>query len=184
MLITSADGFKVMVSLVSAAESATADPDNPAPPGLTSFVLRLNEHNVQTNRPAPFVDLVRNLVLVIDSKNLPGITMTKGPMAAFRLYPDCEAWGAKNAPGRTDSTRVWGPVIDTSSGQSEHDPKLCELSLQSLIDHVDLPATIPAGADLTQDIFSGVLPESLPVAAFELAVATSKSPYTPAIPLG
>jgi hypothetical protein len=183
LLITSSDGFKVVVSLVSADESATADPANPAPPGLTNIVLRLNEHNVQTDRPAPFVDLVRNLVLVIDSKDLPGITTTKGPMAAFRPYPDCAAWGAKNAPGATNSSGAWVPVVDTSSGQSEHDPKLCQLSLSSLEDHLDLPATIPAGADLTEDIFSGVLPESLPLAAFQLAVATSKSPYTPAIPL-
>ncbi|WP_328522191.1 hypothetical protein [Kribbella sp. NBC_00359] len=118
LLITSSDGFKVIVSMVSADESATADPANPAPPGLTNLVLRLNEHNVQTDRPAPFVDLVRNLVLVIDSKNLPGITTTKGPMAAFRPYPDCEAWGAKNAPGASNSSGVWVPVMDTSSGQT------------------------------------------------------------------
>jgi hypothetical protein len=53
LLITSTDGFKVMVSLVSADKSATADPSNPAPPGLTSLVLQLKEHNVQTDRPAP-----------------------------------------------------------------------------------------------------------------------------------
>lgn len=183
MLITSSDGFKVVVSLVSAGESATADPANPAPPGLTNIVLLLNEHNLQTDRPAPFVDLVRNLVLVIDSKNLPGITTTKGPGEAFRPYPDCEAWGAKNAPGATSFTAAWVSVMDISSGRSEHDPKLCQLSLSSLTDHLDLPATIPAGADLTEDIFSAALPESLPMAAFQLAVATNKSPYTPAIPL-
>jgi hypothetical protein len=104
-------------------------------------------------------------------------------MADFRPYPDCEAWGAKNAPGRSTFSGAWMPVVDTSNGQSEHDPNLCQLSLLSLKDHLDLPPTIPAGADLTQDIFSGVLPESLPVGAFQLAVATNKSPYTPALPL-
>ena len=182
LLITSSDGFKVIVSLVSAAKSATADPNNPSPPGHTRLVLRLNEHNVQTDRPAPFLDLSRTLVLLVNAKSLPGITMNKGPFNNFRLSPDCEAWGATNAP-RDSSMSGWMGVPDTSNGNNERDPALCQLGLSTVIDNFELPSTIPAGGDLTQDLRSDTLPESLPLTVFKLAEATGKSPYTPVIPL-
>jgi hypothetical protein len=170
-------GFKYSVSLVSAIESVTADPQNPSPPGITRLVLRLNLHNMQTDRPAPIINL-SGLMLMVDTKNLPGITMTKGLAPRDEPHPDCQAWGDKNAGGRKGA-ESWQGIGEIRDDWMQAAPNLCQLTLS-----LQSPGgTIPAGGDAAQDLISGPLPDSLPVTVFQLAEQTGKPPYTPAIPL-
>jgi hypothetical protein len=100
----------------------------------------LNEHNEQTDRPAPFMDAGRVFDLIISTEDLPGITQTVS-LARVR-GADCASWGAK-----TTMNDGWLRLSDDHLGTTGYDPSHCVVPLTSTISTYDLPGTIPAGGN-------------------------------------
>jgi len=140
--------------------------------------------------PSPEIELAKakKLMWIVDSKNLPGITMQSDYQQDPHFYPDCEEWGVRNG----GYLHTWSPVDERGASNDGHiwSPNLCQLTIDldetSVRDRDGhLPATVPAGGDTAQTILSDPLPDSLPVTVFQLTTGKSAqhSADTPAIPL-